>query len=233
MVCKMNIQFEEAIVEEKQAKQRAGAQVTDRQSGIYRNYLKRVFDLAVVVSSGVIVLPLVAILALILAARGHSPFYISDRVGVGGRTFRMYKLKTMVEDADERLEAYLASNPKARAEWDRTQKLKRDPRVIWIGRWMRKTSLDELPQLWNVLTGDMSLVGPRPMMPSQRGIYDGDAYYNLRPGVTGIWQISDRNESGFEKRATLDTDYDGLLSFSVDIAILVRTVGAVARGTGY
>lgn len=229
----MNMQFEETRIEQKLEKQRAGVQVTCRQAGIYRNYLKRVFDLTVVVSTGVVVGPLVLILALILSLRGHSPFYISDRVGVGGRTFRMYKLKTMIEDADERLEAYLAANPKARAEWDSTQKLKRDPRVIWIGKWLRKTSLDELPQLWNVLVGDMSLVGPRPMMPSQRSMYDGAAYYHLRPGVTGIWQISDRNESGFEKRATLDTDYDSVLSFPVDITILVRTVGAVARGTGY
>ena len=121
----------------------------------------------------------------------------------------------------------------ARREWDQTQKLKYDPRVTALGRFLRKSSLDELPQLWNVFTGDMSLVGPRPMMPNQRDIYPGTAYYDLRPGLTGLWQISDRNNCTFAKRAEFDTEYERCVSLRTDVTILFKTVGAVARGTGY
>ena len=114
----------------------------------------------------------------------------------------------MVHNADELLEAYLAENPAAKLEWDATQKLKRDPRITLVGRILRKTSLDELPQLWNVLNGTMSLVGPRPMMLCQRASYSGQSYYNLKPGITGLWQISDRNESEFIARVRYDDVYD-------------------------
>jgi len=201
--------------------------------GVYRNGAKRAFDLTAVILSSVIVIPVIVALALLVMFEGHSPFYLSDRVGRRGRTFRMLKLRTMVEDADARLVDYLERDPQARTEWDSTQKLKVDPRVTAIGRFLRKTSLDELPQLWNVLRGDMSLVGPRPMMPKQRAIYPGRAYYGLRPGLTGLWQISDRNECSFPERANFDNRYDAQLSFGLDILILFKTVGAVTRGTGY
>ena len=201
--------------------------------GLYRNGIKRCFDLAAVLLSSILVLPLIAILALVVALDGHPPFYLSDRVGRCGRTFRMLKLRTMVEDADAQLAEYLDQNTQARSEWAKTQKLKIDPRITFIGRFLRKTSMDELPQLWNVLIGDMSLVGPRPMMPTQRSIYSGLAYYGLRPGLTGPWQISCRNESDFSKRAEFDAVYDDQLSFAADIKILFKTLGAVARGTGY
>ena len=202
-------------------------------SGLYRNGLKRSLDLTAVLLSSVIVVPLIAILAVIVAIDGHKPFYLSDRVGKRGRTFRMLKLRTMVEDADTQLAEYLVQNPQARSEWATTQKLKIDPRITSIGRFLRKTSLDELPQLWNVLIGDMSLVGPRPMMPSQRAIYTGLSYYGLRPGLTGPWQISSRNEVDFSKRADFDSVYDHQLSFLADAKILIKTIGAVAKGTGY
>jgi lipopolysaccharide/colanic/teichoic acid biosynthesis glycosyltransferase len=145
----------------------------------------------------------------------------------------MLKLRTMVPDADRQLEAYLSRDAEARLEWNSTQKLKSDPRITWLGRFLRKTSLDELPQLWNVLVGDMSLVGPRPMMPSQRPLYHGLAYYNLRPGITGIWQVSDRNESAFSKRAEFDTEYEETMSFRNDLWLLWSTVWVVLRGSGY
>ncbi|MGB3148539.1 MAG: sugar transferase [Paracoccaceae bacterium] len=229
----MTMQVEKNFSGTDHAQMQAGLVVIDPQAGLYRNHFKRVFDLAIASLIGTVALPVTLLLAILLLLCGTQPFYASDRVGMFGRTFRMYKLRTMVDDADQRLETYLSSNAAARAEWNETQKLKRDPRVTWLGKWLRKTSLDELPQIWNVFKGDMSLVGPRPMMPSQRSMYHGDAYYGVRPGVTGIWQISDRNESAFEKRAELDAVYDAQLSLSVDIAILVRTVGTVARGTGY
>lgn len=204
-----------------------------RRPGLYRNALKRCFDLIAVLISSVIVIPVILLLALGVVLHGGRPFFTNERVGKGGRTFKMYKLKTMVDGADAKLAAYLQSNPEAQVEWDKTQKLKHDPRVTRFGRFLRKSSLDELPQLWNVLTGDMSLVGPRPMMPSQRSMYPGVAYYGLRPGVTGLWQISDRNASSFAKRAEFDEAYDEKVSFGVDLMVLLKTVRSVTRGTGY
>jgi len=201
--------------------------------GLYRNVLKRPVDVLAILLSSVIVLPVILILALLVARDGHSPFYRSDRVGRGGRTFRMLKLRTMVPDADQMLDVYLQQNADARDEWDCTQKLKSDPRITGIGRFLRKTSMDELPQLWNVLVGDMSLVGPRPMMPNQRALYNGLAYYALRPGITGSWQVSDRNECEFSKRAEFDRDYDLDLSFLTDLRLLLATARVVLRGTGY
>lgn len=201
--------------------------------GVYRNGLKRVMDVALVLLGGIPVLPMILVLALMIACDGHAPFYRSARVGRGGRVFRMLKLRTMVHDADARLEAHLAADPAAAAEWAATQKLKRDPRITAFGRILRKTSMDELPQLWNVLAGDMSLVGPRPMMPGQQVLYPGRAYYALRPGLTGPWQVSDRNRCTFARRAEFDRDYDQSLSLATDLRLLLRTVSVVLRGTGF
>jgi len=201
-------------------------------TGAYRNGLKRCFDVVFVVFSSVIVLPLVAILAVLVCLDGGSPFYVQSRVGRRGRIFQMVKLRSMVPDADRMLSDYLEQYPSAAQEWDRTQKLKCDPRVTWIGRIMRASSLDELPQFWNVLCGDMSVVGPRPMMPSQRHLYPGQAYYALRPGVTGPWQVGDRNNTSFADRARFDAEYYRVLGFRADMGIILRTVRVVFRGTG-
>lgn len=143
----------------------------------------------------------------------------------------MWKLRSIVPNAEAQLQSYLDKNPEARAEWDRTQKLRFDPRITPIGRIIRKTSLDELPQLWNVLRGDMSLVGPRPMMVCQKPLYYVSAYYALRPGITGFWQTSVRNESSFAERARFDADYLRHLSLGTDISVLFKTVKVVLRGT--
>ncbi|MGB5837281.1 MAG: sugar transferase [Albidovulum sp.] len=201
--------------------------------GMYRNFFKRIFDIGIVLSASILVLPIISLLALLVAFDGSTPFYWNDRVGKRGRNFRMLKLRTMVPDADTLLEAHLSRNAEARLEWNSTQKLKSDPRITRIGRFLRKTSLDELPQLWNVLIGDMSLVGPRPMMPNQRLLYSGMAYYALRPGITGPWQVSDRNESAFSKRAEFDRQYDDTLSFITDIKLIIATLRVVWKGTGY
>jgi len=128
---------------------------------------------------------------------------------------------------------HLTASPAARAEWDSTQKLKNDPRITRFGQFLRKSSLDELPQLWNVLLGDMSLVGPRPMMTSQQSMYSGTAYYALRPGITGYWQTAGRNATTFEARAGFDTAYEADLSLGTDVKLLVQTVGVVMKATGY
>jgi exopolysaccharide production protein ExoY len=201
--------------------------------GLYRDFLKRSLDVLVVLVTAPFVLPLVLLLGLLISRDGGSAFYCQDRIGRGGKVFRLWKLRSMVMDADRKLEAYLADNPAARAEWDEHQKLKDDPRITALGRLIRKTSLDELPQLWNVLTGDMSLVGPRPMLPSQARLYPGRAYYRLRPGLTGFWQISDRNHTSFAARAAYDTQYARRLSLLTDLLVLIATVWVVIRGTGY
>ncbi len=208
------------------------AQAAPKPRGLYRRLFKRVFDVAAVLAAAPLVLPVVGVLAAVVACEGGRPFYSQSRVGRGGRAFRMWKLRTMVTDADQRMVDYLATNPEAREEWDLTQKLRNDPRVTRFGIFLRRTSLDELPQLWNVLKGDMSLVGPRPMMLNQQAIYPGTAYYRLRPGVTGYWQTAGRNRTSFEARAGYDAAYDAELSLRTDLRILWRTVAVVLKGTG-
>lgn len=209
------------------------AQALMRPRSPYVGAPKRLFDivlsLVALVPAVLIVLPLMALIAL----DGRAPIYTQRRVGRGGRVFRMFKLRTMVADADEILESYLARNPEARAEWEETQKLKNDPRITFLGTVLRKSSVDELPQLLNVLLGQMSLVGPRPMMVGQEDIYPGRAYYEMRPGITGYWQISERNETSFSQRADYDAAYFRELSFTTDVKILARTVAVVVKATGY
>ncbi len=202
-------------------------------AGIYQLLFKRVLDFTAVVLALPFIVPLVAVLAAMVAHNGGSAFYSQQRVGRNEKLYTIWKLRTMVKDADQLLEAYLAENPIAAAEWEATQKLKNDPRITPIGHVLRKFSFDELPQLWNVLIGEMSLVGPRPMLPEQRRIYPGLAYFTQRPGITGAWQVSERNESTFADRARYDTDYVANMSFVNDIKLLKSTIGVVLDGTGY
>lgn len=199
---------------------------------LYRSFLKRWIDVGAILLSVPVVVPIVASLAIAVWFEGGRPFYSQDRVGRGGKTFRMWKLRSMEHDSDALMDEYLAANPEAQAEWDRTQKLTNDPRVTRFGQFMRKSSLDELPQLWNVLKGDMSLVGPRPMMTSQKALYHGQAYYALRPGITGYWQTSERNRTSFEARADYDAAYERDVSLATDLRLLVKTVSVVVKGTG-
>jgi len=207
---------------------------TDYGHGSYAAYGKRVLDIVLVLFALPIALPLMLFCVLALWFESGSPFYRQKRLGKDGRVFRMLKLRTMVPNADELLEWHLAQDPKLRQEWERDQKLKDDPRITRFGRMMRTTSLDELPQLWNVLIGDMSIVGARPMMVDQLSIYGkADAYFMLRPGITGPWQVGDRNETSFAERAKIDEAYCRNLSFREDLNILFRTVGVILRSTGY
>ncbi len=199
----------------------------------YRNIGKRAADIVLVFLTMPISLTLILGAALLVALDGGNPFYTQRRIGQGGREFRMLKLRTMVPDADAKLDHYLAANPEAKAEWDATQKLKNDPRITTVGRFLRKCSLDELPQLLNVLFGTMSLVGPRPMMVSQKDMYHGRGYYALRPGLTGFWQITDRNECDFRDRVQYDDAYNRSVSFGTDLVVILRTFKVVLRGTGY
>lgn len=200
---------------------------------VYRDIFKRGLDILLTVSVLPIVVPLVAVMAALIALDGHNPFYSQKRIGRGGKEFRMWKMRTMVKNADALLKTYLDENPIAKMEWDANQKLKNDPRITWVGRILRKSSMDELPQLWNVLNGTMSLVGPRPMMPCQRDEYAGTSYYRMAPGITGLWQVAERNDCTFEGRVKYDDSYDKILSLRTDIWVLAKTVRVVLRGTGY
>lgn len=200
--------------------------------GIYRLGIKRLIDVIAILATLPIVLPFMALVAVAIAFDGASPFFRQERIGKDGRRFTIWKFRTMVPDAEAQLNRYLEGNDLARIEWESKQKLSVDPRVTRVGRVLRRTSLDELPQLLNVLRGDMSLIGPRPMMPCQQALYPGKAYYNLRPGMTGSWQISARHTSDFSDRAHYDDAYDRDVTFLNDLRILLRTVSVVLRGTG-
>lgn len=199
---------------------------------LYDVGLKRVLDLLLVTIAALPALSIVLVLALLIALDGRSPFFAQERIGRNGRIFRMWKLRSMVGDAETQLETCLASSPQRRKEWNTHQKLRHDPRITPIGALIRKTSLDELPQLWNVLRGDMSIVGPRPMLLSQRALYPGTAYYALRPGITGYWQVSARNDSSFADRAGFDTAYLREMSLLTDLRVMLCTVRVVLTGTG-
>lgn len=202
--------------------------------GSYAARGKRALDLALVLMALPVALPIIVLSALLLWVESGLPFYSQDRLGQNGKRFRIFKLRTMVRDADARLQDCLQQNPALRREWDETQKLKKDPRITRMGRILRVTSLDELPQLWNVFTGEMSLVGPRPMMPEQLSLYgEASAYFAVKPGITGLWQVSDRNESSFASRAQADADYLRAMGLQMDLRLIWRTVGVVAKGTGY
>ena len=202
--------------------------------GPYRLGGKRMLDILLVLASLPFTLPVIALCALALWIEGGRPFYTQPRVGRGGFAFSILKLRTMVRDADEVLEELLARDPEMRAEWDSLQKLKHDPRITPVGGFLRATSLDELPQLFNVLRGDMSLVGPRPMMVEQQRMYGNmSAYLAVRPGITGLWQVSARNGNTFAYRKEVDADYERDVTFAKDARIIAKTVGVVLRGTGY
>lgn len=200
----------------------------------YLQHGKRALDIALVLISLPVTLPLILLAALALWIEGGSPFYRQNRLGAGGVRFSIWKLRTMGRNAEAELPGHLDRDPALRREWETTQKLKRDPRVTRIGRILRMTSLDELPQLMDVLRGEMSVVGPRPMLPEQLPLYgDPSSYFALRPGITGIWQVSARNEQAFSYRARTDALYFSTASFWGDVKLMFRTLGVVVRTTGY
>ncbi|MBS5711111.1 MAG: exopolysaccharide biosynthesis polyprenyl glycosylphosphotransferase, partial [Veillonella sp.] len=172
--------------------------------------MKRIFDIVATVCGGILILPILAIVAVLIYLDSPGPIVFGHkRVGQGGKEFPCYKFRSMVPNAQEALEVYLKENPAAREEWERDFKLKDDPRVTRIGKFLRKTSLDELPQLWNVLVGDMSLVGPRPIVRDEivkYGEYIND-FYLVPPGITGVWQVSGRSDTTYEERVLMDSWY--------------------------
>lgn len=200
----------------------------------YRGVTKRVLDLVLAVLLLPTLIPVIAVLYVLVRLDGGPGFFGHKRVGRNNQEFRCWKVRTMVVDAQERLDALLASSPEARAEWERDQKLRNDPRVTRLGNFLRKTSLDELPQIWNVIKGEMSLVGPRPVTRSEMSRYGGYAwaYQALRPGITGLWQVSGRNDVSYDERVELDVRYLNEMSLASDISILMRTGKVILDKTG-
>ena len=196
---------------------------------------KRIFDVIIASITLIVFLPLFAFVVLLLKLTDPGPVIFRHiRVGQGGRRFACFKFRSMVLDSDKVLKTLLESDPAARKEWDRTQKLANDPRITPVGKFLRQSSLDELPQLINVIRGDMSLVGPRPIVPSELTRY-GDKlslYLLARPGITGIWQVSGRNDCGYDRRIEMDANYVRNWRFSTDFVILLRTLGAVLAQRG-
>lgn len=206
-----------------------------------RGLLKRMLDVFVTLSVILVASPVLAGIAIAIWLSSPGPiFYSQRRIGFGGRPFSAWKFRSMLPDADRVLQDYLDNDPELRREWDETHKLKNDPRVTWIGRLLRASSLDELPQLWNILCGDMSLVGPRPIVnsPTYDAAYVNDypnefsAYMSVRPGLTGLWQVTCRNSGVYEMRIYWDMYYIRNWSLWLDLYIILRTIRTVIMREG-
>ena len=196
--------------------------------------LKRTFDLAGALALTLVFLPVFLPYCIAVKLSGKPVFFTQMRIGRNGRPFRCYKFRTMVVNADAVLEDLLERDPEARQEWASCHKLRDDPRITALGRLLRRTSLDELPQLWNVLTGEMSLVGPRPVVYEEVPRYGRRARHDLsvQPGMTGLWQVSGRNDTGYRRRVAMDVWYVQHQSLALDCLILLKTVSVVVSARG-
>ena len=201
----------------------------------YNRALKRIFDLVMTIVGGLMISPVLLVIALAVAIDNRGRIIFAHRrVGAAGKKFPCYKFQTMVPDAEAKLKKYLAENPEAKREWEETFKLTNDPRVTKLGNFLRRTSLDELPQLWNVIRGEMSLVGPRPIVQAEVPRYGKNIreYYMVLPGITGMWQVSGRSDTTYPERVAMDTWYVRNWSVWIDLMYLFKTVKAVFYGKG-
>lgn len=219
----------------------AGSRLADHapaQAPVRNDYLqsraKRCLDVVGALGIGLTFSPIILGVIGIMAFQDGPVLFGHERIGIRGKRFRCYKFRSMVPDADRVLEDLLARDEAARAEWEKDFKLKKDPRITRVGRFLRKTSLDELPQLWNVLNGTMSLVGPRPVVREELMRYGRGARFYLvnRPGLTGLWQVSGRSDTDYGRRVALDRAYTENASLWLDIRIVLRTVWIVLRVKG-
>lgn len=194
--------------------------------------LKRLSDVLGAVAIALIFLPILLVVPILIRSDGGSALFRQERVGRYGKPFQILKFRTMAMDAEEKLEYVLSQCPEKAAEWAATQKLKNDPRITRVGKFLRKTSIDEIPQLWNVLKGEMSIVGPRPMFPEQKEMFGRylECVLQARPGCTGLWQVRGRNERTFMQRARSEFIYVRRQSFWMDIKIALKTPHAMFAG---
>lgn len=203
-------------------------------SGIYAAFGKRVCDLVFAFALLPILVPVIAILWGLTRLDGGPGFFGHKRVGKDRRQFSCWKIRTMVPDAEAKLKQYLSENPDAMAQWQRDFKLDNDPRITRLGNFLRKTSLDELPQIWNVIRGEMSFVGPRPVVQDELLRYgEAEKYYlSVRPGITGLWQVSGRNDISYADRVRMDRIYASRYSMLQDTKIIAKTATVVLFPTG-
>ncbi|MCT4554241.1 MAG: sugar transferase [Pelagimonas sp.] len=201
---------------------------------LYTRFGKRALDLTLALLLVPVLAPVVLVLALLVRRDGGDALFGHRRIGRNGKVFKCWKIRTMVPNAERRLLAYLRENPEAAAEWARDHKLENDPRITKLGNFLRRSSLDELPQLWNVIKGEMSLVGPRPIVRSELHKYGTAraAYLAMKPGVTGLWQVSGRNDVSYDERIAMDLTYADSMSMTGDLGIIAKTAGAVLDRTG-
>jgi Undecaprenyl-phosphate galactose phosphotransferase WbaP len=200
-----------------------------------KNSTARVLDISLILLAGPYIVLAFIILATLIKLDSRGPvFFRQTRIGRFGRKFTVYKFRTMVQNTDQELRNYLDKSPELKAEWLATHKLKKDPRLTRLGALLRKTSLDELPQLWNIIVGDMSLVGPRPIVDAEVKKYGKcfKYYIQVRPGLTGLWQVSGRNDTTYERRVELDKHYVRNRSLKLDLQILFKTVLVVLKQDG-
>lgn len=195
---------------------------------------KRVLDVLGVLLLALVFAPLILVIVVLMNREDGPIFFKHRRIGRHGRSFECIKFRTMVPDADKVMHELFESRPELKAEWLSSHKLRRDPRVTPIGRFLRRTSLDELPQLWNVLRGDMSLVGPRPIVREEllrygRGLH---SYLSVKPGITGLWQVMGRNDTDYRRRVAIDVYYVRKRGFLLDAYILLKTMRVVFGGDG-
>lgn len=205
------------------------------QTGLYTVAFKRIFDIVAVLAMLPALIPVLAVLWALIRTDGGPGFYSQPRIGRDGTPFKFWKLRTMVVDADIALRDLCACDPSVAQEWAQNQKLTYDPRITPLGRFLRSTSLDELPQAFNVLRGEMSLVGPRPFMAEQARLYraaGGRAYFALRPGITGLWQIYGRGRTSFADRVHFDEAYHASLGLLSDCRLILLTAGVILGRTG-
>ena len=198
-------------------------------------FIKRLIDLSLLIVSCPVVIPLVIIISFLVKVTSPGPvFYGHKRVGKNGTEIKCWKFRSMVINADQMLDKILAEHPEMREEWERDRKFTNDPRVTKLGKFLRKTSLDEIPQLWNILCGEMSFVGPRPVTKPELARYGdlADFILSVKPGLSGMWQISGRSDTGYEERITLDSYYIQNWSVWLDIWIIIKTVWVVVKGKG-
>ena len=205
-------------------------------TGLVRKYeFSRVLDITLILLAlPYIILAVCLIGILILLDSGGPVLYSQTRIGKNGNKFKLYKFRTMAQNADQILHAYLETSPALKSEWLATHKLQNDPRITRLGALLRKTSLDELPQLWNIFIGDMSIVGPRPIVDAEVEKYGAcfDLYKQVRPGLTGLWQVSGRSDTSYQRRVELDEYYVCNRSLKLDLQILWKTVFVVLRKKG-
>ncbi len=195
----------------------------------------RLIDIAIAGLALLFFLPLFLVIAIAIKLADPGPvFFRHRRIGLGGRTFGCWKFRTMVVDAESRLAAILESDPEAAREWEESQKLTHDPRVTWLGNFLRRSSLDELPQFFNVLMGEMSIVGPRPIVETEAARYGQHfaLYCLVRPGITGLWQISGRSDIRYFERVLMDVRYVSSRSVMRDLKIIILTVPSVLAARG-